>query len=341
MTQTRIPRAQLDTTLGITTNPQSTGYTLLASDINKIVSLTGTAAQTFAFTAAATLGSGWFCYIQNNSTAALTLDPNASELIDSLTSYIMYPNEVRLVQCSGTAFTTIILTPFSMVWASAGSFTFMRPPGYNWFDNELISGGGSGSARATTGNTAGGSGGAWGQFLMPASAYVAIGSTETVIVGASVTGVTGNTSGNQGNTSSVTVNGVTYSVLAGTGATTAALGSATTGGAVGSFLLTNYTFTPTTEASTGAACNASNVPAQSGTINGSRAPGAGGAVSSTAGGVRTGGLSSGAGAGGAAGLNTGGNGTGGSAPGGGGGGAVQGGTSGGGAAGQVTVRGIC
>ena len=73
---------------------QSAGYTILAADKNCIVSLTGSScAETFAFTAPpATLGSGWFCYLYNNSTAALTLTPGSSVTrLTGLTSYIMYP----------------------------------------------------------------------------------------------------------------------------------------------------------------------------------------------------------------------------------------------------------
>ncbi|MCX6738470.1 MAG: hypothetical protein NT098_00265, partial [Candidatus Parcubacteria bacterium] len=81
-----------------------TGNTILgASDKSTLIDITsGTFTQTF--TAAETLGSGWFCYIKNSGTGDVTLDPNGAELIDGLATYVMYPGESRLVQCTGTGF---------------------------------------------------------------------------------------------------------------------------------------------------------------------------------------------------------------------------------------------
>jgi len=325
----------------VTLNSQSSGYTLLAADKNCIVELTGSSAQTFAFTAAATLGSGWFCYVHNNSTAALTVDPNASETIDGLTSYIMYPGEVRLVQCSGSAFTTIILNGGTATFNSSGSWT--RPPGYTAFEVEIIAGGGSGASRSTTGNAGGGGGGAYHCFTANAAALVAAGSAETATVGGTAAGVSGNSSGIAGNNSSFTCNGAAVTVAGATAAATAASSSAAAGGTASNLSGVNSAMSPTEYGAYGGDVTTGNVPEF---INGSTSPnsihggGGGGASSSTSGGTRTGGTSILGGAGGAGGANTGGNGTNGTAPGGGGGGAVNGGTSGSGAAGRVTVRGL-
>ena len=208
---------------------------------------------------------------------------------------------------------------------------------------EIWSGGGSGAARATTGNAGGGGGGFYYQLYIPCSALAA---TETVVVGASVAGVSGNTAGTAGNASSMTINGVTLLVQGPSAAATAASGVAAVGG--NGALTYNITYNGTVigdfngniDVGQGGDVTAANVPEY---INGLpyqnkvRAGGGGGASSSTAGGVRVGGVSILAGAGGAGGLNTGGNGTNGTAPAGGGGGAVNGGTSGSGAAGLVRV----
>lgn len=167
-------------------NAQSSGYTLLAGDQGKLVQFTGSSDQTFAFTAAATLGSGWWCYLQNagTSNAAVTLDPNSSEQIDGLTSYKMYPGEVRIVQCTGTAFNTIILNAYFMTFTASGTWT--KPPGYTGHQVDLWAagaGGGSGRRGAASSLRCGGGSGGGGAFatrIIPSSVLSA---TETVTVG--------------------------------------------------------------------------------------------------------------------------------------------------------------
>ena len=163
---------------------------LTASDNSKIFSCTGTWTQTFS--AAATLGSGWFCYLQNNGTGDITLDPNASELIDGLTSYIMYPGEVRLVQCDGTAFTSIVLQTFLKIGTASG--TWVKPPGYQYIDGLAWGGGGSGAFYPSA--ASGGGGGACHPFRFLASTLPA---SLTYTIGAGGAGVSilgiGNTGG--------------------------------------------------------------------------------------------------------------------------------------------------
>jgi hypothetical protein len=136
----------------------------------------GTFSQTF--TAAATLGSGWFCYIRNSGTGDITLDPDSTETIDGLTSYIMYPEETRLVQCDGTAFRTVVLTSFYKTFASSGTWT--KPPGYSQFGAYLIGGGGSGYRINTLQDCTGGGGGAGVLLTRPSSFFSA---SESVTIG--------------------------------------------------------------------------------------------------------------------------------------------------------------
>jgi hypothetical protein len=181
------------TTVATATIPRSTrtSNTILASaDASTLVAITsGTFTQTF--TAAATLGSGWFCYIQNLGTGDITLDPNGSETIDGLTSYIMYPNEVRLVQCNGTSFNTIVLNPFTRSFSATGTFT--KPPCYSQIYAECWgAGGGGGSGGFKAGGTAaqGGGGGGGGYMFRPILAS-ALSSSETVTIGAGGAGGAG------------------------------------------------------------------------------------------------------------------------------------------------------
>jgi len=171
-----------------------TSNTILGTaDASKLIDITsGTFTQTF--TAAATLGSGWFCYIRNSGTGDITLDPNASELIDGLTSYVMYTGETRLVQCTGTAFTSVVLTSFSKTYTANDTFT--KPPGYQQFSALAWSGGGSGQRtnNATTVSVGGGGGGC-GNFTVPAASLSA---TETVTIGAGGAAVTTVAGGNVG-----------------------------------------------------------------------------------------------------------------------------------------------
>jgi hypothetical protein len=169
-----------------------TSNTILgAADKGTLIDITsGTFTQTF--TAAATLANGWWCYIRNAGTGDITLDPNASETIDGLTSYVMYPGEVRLVQCDGSAFFSVVLSAFNKEFSASGTFT--KPPGYQLFDGFAWGAGGGGSKYAANG--AGGGGGACAPFtlrasVVPPSVSVTIGAGGTGKSGADGNGLTG------------------------------------------------------------------------------------------------------------------------------------------------------
>lgn len=353
--------------LGLIANDVATGagYTILAADLGKIVVFSETTtARTFAFTAAATLGANWYCYVQNKSTgqAQLTLDPNASELIDGLTSYIMYPGEVRLIWCTGTAFTSVVVQGFKIVFTA--TTTFKVPPGYKEFDAEIISGGSAGASRATTGSAGGGWGGVYFRTSIPASALVAAGSTETVTVAGVAAGVSGNTDGTAGNSSAFTINGTALTINGAQGGANKAASTATNAttdtfggwsvwlaaGTSGSGSApTNQYFqcgNGTADAASASAvygARGGGVTAANVAFNGGASilggGGGGGVSTSGSSGATAGGASYTAGAGGASGSQAGGTATAGSSPGGGGGAGVQGITSGGGARGEVRISG--
>lgn len=155
--------------------------------------LTGTG--TLAFTAAATLGDGWFCYIRNAGTGDVTLNPDGSELIDGLTSWVLYPGGAILVHCDGSAFRSVLLSPMRKVFTTSGTFT--KPGCGTWIDIEGT-GAGGGGGRAGAGD--GGAGGAGGSSPPPRRmALSSVGATESVSIPTGGTGATAdNTAGTGG-----------------------------------------------------------------------------------------------------------------------------------------------
>jgi len=161
-----------------------TSNTILAAanNSNFIDITSGTFTQTF--TSAATLGNGWFCYIRNSGTGDITLDPAGSETIDGLTTFKMYPQEVRLIKSDGTNLTSTVLTSFYKTFTATGTFT--KPPGYASLAGMLWGGGGAGGLSSSTGESHGG-GGACNLFNVPSSTLSA---SSSVVIGAGGAGQT-------------------------------------------------------------------------------------------------------------------------------------------------------
>ena len=171
---------------------------LTTADKGTLVDVTsGTFTQTFV--AVATLGNGWYCYIRNSGTGDVTLDTNASETIDGLTSFVMYPGECRLVQCDGSVLRSIVLNTFSRTFTSSG--TFVKPPGYQVFEGLAWSGGSSGQKTASvSAASAGGGGGGCFPVRLPASS---MGASESITIGSGGAAVTGTANGNVGGSTSI------------------------------------------------------------------------------------------------------------------------------------------
>lgn len=135
----------------ITITTRTSDTILGAGNVGTLILYTsGTFTQTF--TAAATLGSGWFVYIRNAGTGIITLNPNASETIDGLTTALVYPGESFMVLCNGTNFYTVgrgKSVTYSVSYSSVTSWTISQPftdtEVYSFdveFSNVIPSGGG-------------------------------------------------------------------------------------------------------------------------------------------------------------------------------------------------------
>lgn len=92
----------------ITISAKTGAYTVVAGDLGAVINCTS---GTFdvAFTAAATLGNGFWCWVWNTSTTSthvITINPNSSETIDGKTTLALRAGEGVMVVCDGTNFQT-------------------------------------------------------------------------------------------------------------------------------------------------------------------------------------------------------------------------------------------
>lgn len=168
------------------------GDTMIATDRAKTVNI-ATGTGTLAFTAAAVLGDGWWAIIKNAGTGNVTLNPNGAELIDGLSTWVLYPGGAILVTCDGSAFFSTLLSPMQVTFDASGTFT--TPGVGTWVECETWGAGASGG-RGTT-NLAGGGGGGGG-YNRRCLLRTALGTTETVTIGAGGAARTTNVDGADG-----------------------------------------------------------------------------------------------------------------------------------------------
>jgi len=153
-----------DGTISVPYTGKTATFTPVSNDKGKIFDCTsGTYGVTFS--SAASLGANWFCYIRNSGTGDITLDPNGSETIDGLTSFVLYPGAVRLVQCDGTTLRSVPLAAGTKKFTLSG--TYVISPGLSALDCYAVGPGGGGASgqkvangfTMSSGNGGGGGGG--------------------------------------------------------------------------------------------------------------------------------------------------------------------------------------
>ena len=180
---------------------RSTNIILSPDDYGSNIKYTGAGGFTQTFESISLMVSGWYVYLKNTTTGNITLDPSGAETIDGLTSFIMYPNEYRLVQlnAAGTALESTVINSFEVTFDSTG--TFIKPPGYIAFEGVVWSAGSSGQ-RTNSATTAsrGGAGGGSFPFVIPSFTFS---SSEIVTIGAGGAAVTTVANGNAGGNSSI------------------------------------------------------------------------------------------------------------------------------------------
>ena len=101
----------------------TTGFTVVAADIGKTFLCSGT--FTVAFDAAATLGSSFYCTIINTGSGSITLDPNGTEVINGLTTFVLAVGESCDVFCDSTKFFTLgVYMGASSAWTQKALFGY-------------------------------------------------------------------------------------------------------------------------------------------------------------------------------------------------------------------------
>lgn len=92
----------------LTISNKTGAYTVVAGDLGTIINCTS-GTFTVSLTAAASLGSGFNCWIWNTSgtsTDAITIDPNGAETIDGVSTIILRRGEGCQIVCNGTNWQT-------------------------------------------------------------------------------------------------------------------------------------------------------------------------------------------------------------------------------------------
>lgn len=96
------PQGAAGSITNLNTSAKSSAYTAVSGDKGTVIRMTGT--WTLALTSAATLAAGWWCWVVNDGTGVITVDPSAAQTVNGVATVAMYPGEMALLTCNGTLF---------------------------------------------------------------------------------------------------------------------------------------------------------------------------------------------------------------------------------------------
>lgn len=192
---------------------KSSTYTVSSSDRGAYFVCTQTADMTLNLPAAGTVGANFVFAVSNRGTAGtkVTINPNASELVDGNLTLDLYPGSATSFICDGTGWkrmeTGVVTVTGTFTTGSAtfnASGSWVVPAGVYSVRASTI-GGGSGGADA------GGNGGGYAQKVFSFTP----GDTYTITVGAGGAGAAANGTSGAGGTSSFSGNAGTISATGG------------------------------------------------------------------------------------------------------------------------------
>lgn len=89
----------------LTIDNKTAAYTVVASDLGKIINCTS-GGLIVSLTAAATLGAGFNCWIWNTSNSVVTIDPSGTETIDGISTIDLRQGEGTQIVCTGSNWLT-------------------------------------------------------------------------------------------------------------------------------------------------------------------------------------------------------------------------------------------
>lgn len=87
---------------GFRVQSKSGNYTVILTDNTSLINCTAT--LTLTLTAVSTLGNGFIFHVKNSTQGLVTINPNASELIEGYLDYVVLPDRLVAVYSDGTQF---------------------------------------------------------------------------------------------------------------------------------------------------------------------------------------------------------------------------------------------